>query len=283
MNWLIEPFSFDFMQRALVAGLLSVLITSLVGTWVVVRGLTFIGDALAHGVIPGIALGLLAGFDPNLGAVLAAAFMVGAIGYVHRRTQISEDAGIGLLFVGMLALGVVLISRSDSYAGDLTAILFGDALGTSSGDLWLLAGAALLTGAATVGLFRSFLVLSFDERKAEMLGLRPRVAHLAMLALVTVAVVSAFRSVGTLLVFGLLIAPPATAVLVVRRVPAVMAAAVGFGAIAVVVGLFTSFHANTAAGATVAGLSVAIFFLVLVIHDVFRRRSRARAGAGRVS
>lgn len=274
MEWLTLPFEAAFMQRALLAGVLAAIITAVVGTWVVLRGLTFMGDALAHGVLPGIALGVLLGFDPRLGAAASAVVMVAGINLVHRRSHLNEDTGIGLLFVGMLAAGVVIISRGSSYTGSLTGILFGDALGATATDIAVLAGTAVLVVITTVIFFRAFLVLSFNTQKAEMLGLHPRVAHVVMLTLVTMAVVASFETVGTLLVFGLLVAPPATAALVARRVPVMMAAAAGIGSIAVVVGLFVSYHAGTAASATVAAMAVAMFFLVLAVRPAAGEPSR---------
>ncbi len=272
MDWLIEPFQFAFMQRALIAGALAALTTALVGTWVVLRGLTFMGDALAHGVLPGIALGVLWGFDLTLGAAASALVMVAGINLVHRRSRLTEDTGIGLLFVGMLAAGVVIISRTASYTGSLTGILFGDALGATTRDIALLGGALALVLGTTVAFYRSFLVLSFNDQKAEMLGLRPRLAHVVMLTLVTAAVVSSFQTVGTLLVFGLLVAPPATASLIARRVPAMMGVAGLLGVAAVGVGLLTSFHAGTAASATIAAVAVATFFAVLTFRPLATTR-----------
>jgi ABC-type Mn2+/Zn2+ transport system permease subunit len=268
MEWIMEPFRFDFMLRALLAGVLVAAVTSIVGTWVVLRGLSFIGDALAHGVLPGIALGVLLGFSQLLGAVASGLVMVWGIGVIHRRARLSEDTGIGLLFVGMLGLGVVIISRTSSYAGSLTGILFGDALGVSSADLKVLAVGLALTLVVALVFYRPFLALSFNEDKAELLGMHPRLARAAMLGLVTLAVVIAFKTVGTLLVFGLLIAPPATAALVTRRVPTMMLVAVIFGILAVVGGLYLSYYRGTAAGATMATLSVALFFVVLAVREL---------------
>ena len=264
------------MQRALVAGLLAVVATSVIGTWVVIRGMTFIGDAVAHGVIPGIALAFLWGFDLTFGALASAVVMVAGISVVSRRSGLREDTGIGLLFVGMLALGVIIISRADAYADDLTAFLFGDVLGVSAGDLWLQAVVAASVLAGAVVFHRAFLVLSFNPDKATALGLRPGLSHLVMLTMVALAVVASFRAIGTLLVFGLLIAPPATAALLVRRVPAMMVVAVGVGAVSVYVGLLLSFHYDTAAGATVAGTAVGIFFVVLAVWEVVGLLSRRR-------
>ena len=162
MEWVIEPFALGFQQRALVAGLLAVLVSSVVGTWVVLRGLAFIGDALAHGVLPGVAMAVLFGFDLILGAVVSSLAMVAGINIVHRRARLTEDTAIGLLFVGMLALGVVLISRTSSYTGSLTGILFGDILGVSPADLLVLGGGALLALVLSAILYRPFLALCFN-------------------------------------------------------------------------------------------------------------------------
>jgi len=282
VDWLTEPFSYDFMQRALAAGVLAVLTTSVVGTWVILRGLSFMGDALAHGVLPGIAVAVLLDLNPVIGAAVAAVVMVGAISLVHRTTRLSEDTAIGLLFVGMLALGVIIISRSGSFAVDLVAILFGDVLGTTWGDLALQGAAAVVALAGVTLFYRPLLVLCFNEQKAATLGLRPRLAHLLMMGLITLAVVSSFQAVGALLVFGLLIAPPATAVLLARRVPTVMVVAAALGVVEVAVGLLISYHLDTAAGATLSGLAVAVFFLVLagqqVRAAVAGRRAQAPAG-----
>lgn len=282
MEWLVEPFTCcGFMRTALAAGLVTVVMTSVVGTWVVLRGMTFMGDALAHGVLPGLTLATLLGFSLGLGAGVAALVMVAGIEVVRRRSRLAEDAGIGLLFVGMLALGVVIASKGRSYAGDLTALLFGDVIGVTSTDLAAAAWTALGVVVVSVLLYRPFIALSFDERKAAALGLRPGLAHTAMLVLLAVAVIASFRAVGVLLVFGFLVAPPATAALVARRVPTMVAAAIGFGTVGVVAGLLVSFHAGTAGSATMAGLTVAQFFAVLVVQELRRRGAASRSAAQR--
>jgi manganese/iron transport system permease protein len=279
VDWLLEPFSHRFIQQALLAGVLAVITTSLVGTWVVLRGLSFMGDALAHGVLPGIALAFLLGIDLTIGAAVGALAMVAGIGFVHRRAKLREDTGIGLLFVGMLALGVIIVSRLPSFTTDLTTFLFGDVLGIQTSDLVLESVAAFVTVVGVALFYRPFLVTSFNEAKAELLGLRPRLAHAAMLVLLTLAIVASFRAVGTLLVFGLLVAPPAAASLLARRVPTMMITAVALGTLAVVVGLLISWHLGTAAGATMAAVSVLIFFVVLIARDVIVRLRTAAATA----
>jgi manganese/iron transport system permease protein len=272
MDWLVDPFEFAFQQRALLGGILAALTSSVVGTWVVIRGMSFLGDALVHGVIPGIAAALLFGFHPLVGAVVAAVVMILGIELVHRQASFSEDTGIGLLFVGMLALGVIIASRMDSFAGSLTSILFGDALGVTDGDLVTLGVVTVVVIAASILFYRPFLVLSFNEEKAKLLGLRPGLAHSILLALITLAIVGSFRTVGTLLVFGLLIGPPATAALLARTVPATMAVAALVGVVSVAAGLIVSYHFATSASATMAIIPVVVFFVVLAVKQLRRPR-----------
>jgi len=275
MEWLTDPFDLAFQQRALLGGALASVATSLVGTWVVIRGMTFLGDALVHGVIPGIALAVLLDFNLYLGAILAAAVMVAGINLVHRQTRFSEDTGIGLLFVGMLGLGVILISRSPSFSGSLTSILFGDALGVTTADLVVLGWLALIVAGSSIVLYRPFLVLAFNEQKAELLGFRPGLANAALLILVTLAIVGSFQTIGTLLVFGLIVAPPATASLIARRVPAIMATSVAIGIFSVAAGLVLSFHLDTSGSATMAVIPVVLFFVALAVTNL-RDSARAR-------
>ncbi len=270
MQWFLDAFEPAFMQRALVGGLIAVVATSLVGTWVVLRGLAFLGDALAHGVIPGIALAVLWGFSPVAGALAAAVVMGGLVSLVSTRTTVREDTSIGLLFVGMLSLGIVIVSKARSFATEVTSLLFGDILGVTRSDIDVQLGAAAIVVVATVVLYRPLLALTFNEMKAQSLGLRPRATHVALMLLLAVSIVASFQAVGVLLVFGLLVGPPATASLLVRRIPVMMLVSMLFGSVAVVAGLAISFHAGTAGGATMAGLSVAQFFVVLVITEVVR-------------
>ncbi len=263
MDWLIEPFELAFQQRALLGGALASIALSLVGTWVVVRGMTFLGDALVHGVVPGIALAVLLDFSVLVGAAVAAAVMILGINLVHRQTTFTEDTGIGLLFVGMLALGVILISRTSSYQGSLTGILFGDALGVTTSDIAGLGVVAVLAIVVSVLFYRPFLALAFNEQKAELLGFRPRTAHFVMLSLMTVVIVASFQTVGTLLVFGLMVGPPATAALLARRLPSIMVLASAIGVVSVAAGLLISFHADTSGSATMAIVPIVLFFVVL--------------------
>ncbi len=276
MSFLIDAFEPAFMQRALIGGLIAVVATSLVGTWLVLRGLAFLGDALAHGVIPGIALAILWGFDPAIGAFVAAMVMSGLITFVSNRTTVRDDTAIGLLFVGMLSLGVVIVSMSKSFSTDVTSLLFGDALGITTADIHKQLIFTIIVVICTMLLYRPFMALTFNETKAQTLGMHPRLTQAALLGVLSLSIVSSFQTVGTLLVFGLLVAPPATASLLVKRVSGIMAVSIILGTIAVVVGLIVSFHYGTAGGATMAGLSVLQFFIVLIGRSTLSRIQKTR-------
>jgi ABC-type Mn2+/Zn2+ transport system permease subunit len=278
LEFVTEPFTFVFMRNALAAGVLTVVAGSLVGTWVVLRGMAFMGDALAHGVLPGIALAYLLGGSLLVGGAISAAVMIVGVTIASARSRLGEDTSIGLLFVGMLAAGVAIISRGGAYAGDLTTILFGDPLGVTPADLRLTAIAAAITLAVTVLFYRPFLVLAFSRAKAQVLGLHPTISHLVMLALIATVIIASFRTVGTLLVFAVIVAPPATAALVARRVPVMMVASVAIGSLWVVVGLLVSYHYATATAATIAVLSVLGFFVVLAAKEAGSRLRRPVTG-----
>ncbi|MDA7814706.1 zinc ABC transporter permease AztB [Pontimonas sp.] len=268
MEWWSAPFELAFQQRALLGGILAALMASTVGTWLVLRGMSFFGDAFVHGVIPGVAAAVVLDINPLLGAAVAAAVMVAAIELVQRKTILGEDTSIGLLFVGMLALGVVIISQLDSYAGSLTSILFGDALGVSNADIvsQLVVLAAVLV--ISLVLYRPLVALSLNRDKAELLGMRPGLAHAALLVLIALAVIGSYQSVGTLLVFGLLVGPPATASLLSRTISRMMLIAAGVGVFSVWIGLTLSYYLGTAASATMALVPIVLFFVVLTTQQV---------------
>ncbi len=271
MGPLLDPFlDNEFMMRALVAGVLVAVACAIVGTFVVLRGLAFIGDALAHGVLPGIAGALLLGLPGIGGAFVGAAVMIAGVDVVRRRSRLSGDTAIGLLFVGMLALGVVIVSRSDSFTGDLTRILFGEVLGIGWSDIWVQLAAAVLVGVVALVCARPFQLLAFDREQARVAGFSPGLHEWLMLGMIAVTVVVSFQTVGTLLVFGMLVAPPATAALLARRIGAMMLGAAILGALSVAVGLLLSYHYDLAAGATIVLVEVAAFFVVLAVRSLRR-------------
>ena len=283
--WWIDPFTSNvFMQRALYAGLLVVLTTSVVGTWVVLRGMSFLGDALAHGVLPGIALAFIIGVHTTIGAFVAAIAMVWGINMIRNHSPLPDDTSIGVLFVGFLALAVAIMSSSSgAYTGDLNRFLFGSITGVDAGDLRRQGAAAVISVGGVAVFYRAFLVMTFDYAQAQVLGLRPRLAHGVLLVLLAISIIASFEAVGNLLVFAFLIAPPATAVLLVRRVPRIMAAAAAIGAVSTVSGLLVSYHHDTAAGATMALATVVVFLAVLTVKGLLQalgsRRVHAHAAA----
>lgn len=278
MDWLLAPFEVSFVQRALWAGVLVSCLCALAGTWVVLRGMAFLGDAMSHGMLPGVAIASLLGGNLFVGAAASAGAMAFGVTALGRTRRFSQDTGIGLLFVGMLALGVILVSHSESFAVDLTAFLFGDVLAVRAQDLGHLAVALAVAAPVALWGHRAFVASTFDPRKAQTLGMRPRLAHAVLLGLVTLAIVASFQVVGTLLVFGLLIAPPAAATYWASRIPTIMLGAAVLGVTATVAGLLVSWHAGTAAGATIALVAVALFFLAALGAQV---RDRVRvSGAG---
>jgi ABC-type Mn2+/Zn2+ transport system permease subunit len=258
------------MRLALLAGLVTAVICAVAGTFIVLRGLAFIGDALAHGVLPGIAAATLLGVSTIVGAAIGAGVLVGGVGLITRRTRLSSDTAIGLLFVGMLALGVIIQSRSASFAGDLTAVLFGEVLGVSWADIaWQVA--ALLVVAATAWVCRRpFLLLSFDEGLAATSGFSVRRYGNIMLAMVALTIVASFQTVGTLLVLGMLVAPAATGALFGRRISTVVAIAAIVGIVSSYVGLLVSYHADLAAGASIVLAAVIVFGLSATVVEVRR-------------
>jgi ABC-type Mn2+/Zn2+ transport system permease subunit len=280
---LIAPFTANgFMADALAAGLLIAVACGIVGTFVVLRGLAFIGDALAHGALPGVALAMLLGLPGMVGAAVGAAAMIAGIGFITRRSRLSGDTAIGLLFVGMLALGVAIVSRSGAFSGDLVRILFGEILGVTGADLAAQAAATVIIAAVAYACRRPFLLLCYDPGQADTSGFSSRLFHGIMLALIALTVVASFRTVGTLLVFGMLLAPAATAALFSRTLGTTIGLASAIGAVSVYAGLLLSYHADIAAGASITLVATA-FFLAALLWRRPRGAARGRSARSRES
>jgi ABC-type Mn2+/Zn2+ transport system permease subunit len=277
MNALLDPFlSNGFMANALLGGLIVAVACGIVGTLVVLRGLAFIGDALAHGVLPGIAVAMLLGYPGILGAAAGSVVMIGGIGYLTRRSTLSNDTAIGLFFVGMLALGVVIVSRSQSFSGDLVRVLFGELLGISRTDIVVQAAATVLIAVAAVLFRRPFLLLCFNPEQADLAGFPSRLFHGIMLAMIALTVIVSFQTVGTMLVFGMLLAPAAASALFARRVATMMVGASLFGAVSVYAGLLASYHFDLAAGAAITLTATLLFFASFAASRLVRRRAEGR-------
>ena len=281
IDWLIEPFTLAFMQRALLASLLVGVVCSVLGCYVVLRSMAFLGDAMAHAILPGVAVAYL--FDANLlvGALVAALIVAAGIGVISRGGQFKEDTAIGILFAAALSLGVVLISTIRTYATDLTHIMFGNVLAVTRNDLILtavLAAAVLLTVLAT---YRELLLATFDPVLAHTIGRRPALVRNLLLVMLAVTVVISLQTVGVGLVAALLVTPAATAYLLTRRLPAMMGVAALIGALSSVAGLYFSYYLNVASGAAVVLTATALFVLAFLFAPrrgiVSQRIARHRA------
>ena len=273
MNYLIDPFANnEFMRLALFGGILVACTCAIAGTFVVLRGLAFVGDALAHGVLPGIATAMLLGVSGIVGAAIGAAVMMGGVSVVSRRFRLSGDTAIGLLFVGMLALGVMITSRSASFVGDLAHILFGELLGITTTDLAWQFIALVIVGAIAFVSRRPFLLLSVDDGLARTSGFSARLFHNVMLTMVALTVIASFQTVGTLLVLGMLIAPAATGSLFARRIESMMLIAALVGSLSTYIGLLVSYHYDLAAGASIVLTAVVIFAISATANEI--RKSR---------
>ena len=265
INWLVEPLQYEFMQRGMVAAVLVGIVCAVVGTYVVLRGMAFFGDALAHTILPGIAIGyLITGgardtlFWWALGTAVIAAL---GIGTISKQAEIKEDTAIGIIFAGMFALGIALISTVRSYAVDLSHFLFGDVLGVSTQGLWLIiifGAIVLLTIAA---FYKEFLTLSFDPILAATLRLPVNLLNNLLLGLIAVTVAVSLQTVGVALMVAMLVTPAATAYLLTQRLPMMMALSALFAALAGVIGLYLSYYLSIASGAAIV-LTATAFFVI---------------------
>jgi manganese/iron transport system permease protein len=264
-SWLLEPLQFAFMQRGMAAALMVGVVCAVVGAFIVLRGMAFFGDALAHAILPGVAVGYLVGggeraplFWGALGAALLASFGIGAI---SRGTKIREDTAIGIVFASMFALGVALISTVRSYSVDLAHFLFGDVLGVSAGDLLLMAALGVVIILAVLIFYKEFLVLSFDPLLATTLRLPARLLEYLLLILTALAIVVSLQTVGVALMVAMLVTPAAAAFLLTRRLPVMIGLAALIACLSGVIGLYVSYYANIASGAAIV-LTTTVFFLL---------------------
>jgi manganese/iron transport system permease protein len=264
LDWLVTPLSYSFMQRGLIASAMVGVLCAVVGCYIVLRSMAFLGDALAHGILPGVAIAYLLHGNLVIGALVAAVAVALGIGFLSRQGTIREDTAIGILFAASLSLGVVLISTIRTYAVDLTHILFGNVLGVSIADLWLTAGLGFVVLTTIVLLYKEFLVISFDPVHAAALRLPAGLLHNLMLVLLALTIVVSMQTVGVGLVAAMLVTPSATAYLVTRRLPAMMALSAALGAFSSVTGLYLSFYFNVASGAAVVLTATMVFLLAFL-------------------
>jgi ABC-type Mn2+/Zn2+ transport system permease subunit len=264
MNIILDPLTYTFMQRGLAASVIVGIVCAVIGSYVVLRGMAFLGDALAHAILPGVAIAYLMGGNLTVGALVAAIIVALLIGLFTRQGTIREDTAIGILFAAALSLGVALISSIRTYALDLSHILFGNMLGVSIADLWMVAILGLVVLAVIIGLYRPFLVVSFDPTLAATLRWPGEFFRILLLVLLALTVVISLQTVGIGLVAAMLVTPAATAFLLTRRLSRMMLLAGGLGATSSIIGLYISYYANIASGAAVVLVATGFFLLAFL-------------------
>jgi manganese/iron transport system permease protein len=263
LGLLLDPLAYDFFLRALLAAALVGLACAVVGTFMVLRGFAFMGDALSHAAFPGVVVAYLLRGPFYLGAAVAAVATALAIGWVSRRGGLRSDTAIGVLFAGMFALGVFLFSLIPNYVGDLFGFLFGEVLGIGAGDLIALVLLTVGVLAVVAVLWKELLYSTFDPLGAAASGLPVERLDYLFLALIALTIVVSLQSVGIILVVAMLVTPAATAQLVTRSFGRLVATSAGIGVLAPIVGLYLSFWVNSASGATIVLVETAVFAITL--------------------
>jgi ABC-type Mn2+/Zn2+ transport system permease subunit len=264
VTFLTEPLAFGFMQRGMLAVVMVGTLCAIIGCYVVLRSMAFLGDALAHAILPGVAVAYLLKGDLIVGALVAAVVVALGIGVFSRQGAIKEDTAIGIMFAAALSLGIALISTIKTYAVDLTHILFGNVLGVGVNDLWLTGALGLIVLATIALLYKEFLVISFDPVLAATLRLPAELLRNVMLILIALTIVVSLQTVGVGLVSAMLVTPAATAYLLTRRLPTMMALSALIGAFSGVAGLYLSFYINVASGAAVVLTATGLFMLAFL-------------------
>jgi len=269
---LLEPLQYGFVQRALAGAIIVGIVCASVGVFVVLRGLAFLGDAIAHAAFPGVVIAFLLKVDLVLGGSIAAVVSALTIGAVARRSGLREDTAIGVVFSGMFALGIVLFASLRTYTGDLLGILFGNVLGISPDQLVIASVAAVLILAVLWFVWRELVFVSFDPVGAAAAGLRPLRYDTLLLGLIGVAIAISVQIVGVVLVVAMLVTPAATARLLARDLRTLLAISLGVAIGSAVAGIWISYFVNAASGGTIVLVATALFGLVWMGRGVARSR-----------
>ena len=286
-SYIIEPLQYEFIQRALIASVTIGISTGLIGTYIMLRRMSLIGDALAHAVLPGVVISFMVAGKGQLtlflGAVAAGIVTVLLIGFVNRNSKIKEDTSIGIIFTGAFALGVLLVSQLKQVHIDLSSYLFGDVLGVSTGDIILSAIIMLIIVLTVILFYKQLLVTSFDPTMAITIGISTTVVHYMLMTLLSMSIVSGLQSVGVVLLVAMLITPPATAYLLTNSLKKILILSSLLGTLSSVIGLYLSYHFNFSSGASIVLVAVTFFMLAFlfspkegVVTKYFRRRSSSR-------
>lgn len=281
LEFITAPLQYAFMVRGMVAAVLVGIVCAILGCFVILRGMAFLGDALSHAVLPGVAVGYLVSGGSRSSvfwwAMLTALLSALGIGAVTRTSKIKEDTAIGIIFAGMFALGIALISTVRNYTADLTHFLFGDVLGVSSADLLRTAVFGALILLVVFLFYKEFLVLSFDPILGATLRLPTRLLEFLLIALVAMAIVVSLQTVGVALMVALLVTPAATASLLTRHLPRMMAISAAIAAFSGITGLYFSYYLNIASGSAIVLTCTVIFLLVWSVQALGKRLIPSRS------
>jgi ABC-type Mn2+/Zn2+ transport system permease subunit len=273
MDTLLAPFAEEYMQRAFVAALVVGLLCSTMGTYVVLRKLSFIGDGLAHASFAGIVIAYLRGINYAVGAAVVTVITALGIGFVHRRAKISLDTTIGVLFTAAFALGIFLMTGFSKSSVDLQSYLFGSILGVSQSDLLMIVGLAVFVGLVVAAIYRPLLYTSFDPIVAEAAGIRAGLIENILLVLLSLTIIVSLQLVGIILVAALLVTPAAAAAQLTKRFVPMLVISGIFGVMSSVGGLYLSYTISSASGATMVLLATLLFFIAMGVSAMRRRRS----------
>jgi ABC-type Mn2+/Zn2+ transport system permease subunit len=265
MNWLLEPLQYAFIGRALIASIIVGLVCSILGVYIVLRGMAFLGDAMAHTIMPGVVIAFLAGWPLAVGALGMGLLTALGIGFLTERTALKEDTAIGVIFAGFFALGVALLSIRGNYSLDLAHFLFGNLLGVSRTDLILTAVLGALVLLVIFFFYKEFLVISFDPVLADTLRLPTTFLRYLLLVLLALTIVVALQVVGVALMLAMLVTPAAAASFVSRHLPSMMVVAALIGVFSGIAGVYASYHLNIASGPAVVLVATAIFLIAFLL------------------
>ncbi|MEZ4538413.1 MAG: metal ABC transporter permease [Chloroflexota bacterium] len=279
MDFLLEPLQYDFIVRALLAAGIVGVVCSILGVYIVLRGMAFLGDAMAHTILPGVVAAFLLGWPLAVGALIMGVLTALGIGVLTERTALKEDTAIGVIFAGLFALGVAMLSLRGNYSIDLAHFLFGNLLGVSSGDLLLTAVLGAVVLVLIFLFYKEFLVISFDPVLAETLRLPTRFLNYLLLILIAVTIVVALQVVGVALMLAILVTPAATASFVTRRLPSMMIVSAVIGVFSGVVGVYASYYLNIPSGPAVVLTATLIFLLGLAVAAGRNRRGAPETSA----
>lgn len=284
IDWLTQPWEWVFMQHALLAIIIVGIVCGIVGCFVVLRGMAFVGDAFAHAVFPGVVIAFLAGGSIFIGALVAAVVVSLMIGVLTQTERLREDTAIGVMFAGGFALGIALISSTRGYTRDLASFLLGNILGVSRNDLLLTAAIGALVLAVLAIFRREMVLITFDRTLATSLGIHLWRYDQLFLVLLALAIVTALQTVGNILVLAMLVTPAATARLVADRLPRMLVVSATIGALSGIGGLYLSYYRNVASGPAVVLVATGMFFVVWGAMQLQGpvRRWRGRGAPNRV-